>query len=410
MRISFKAENAQVLPIVALLVVALIGMLGLAIDMGRLFVARTELSRAVDAAALAGVLELPDVPAAEDRARAYLVDNESDATATFPVPDSDGQLRVTGSRDVDMLFMSIFGFGEINVDVTAAAGFGAVPLDVVMGIDSSYSMGASPCNSSQNNTGCPIKEAKDAATAFADLLLGTGAPDGNQVGVAPYNDCYAPPFSGFLGAFRCVAASLLIYLTPDEPTVLNGINGISANGWTNVCFGLKQSGDILFGPGSRSEDDALHIIVFLSDGDNNYNSQSYSAPLDQPPSPCRPSDPTTSDAFVNSSGCNPAQSRERELDLATWNLANSLKAQGAEIYVVGLGTCGSADNSYPSLPGYCTGIGNPAHDNEADRRVLKCIASSADGTNDHYFEVASAVELPEVFSQIALGLAFRLVE
>lgn len=407
-RFVVRRERAQILPIMALLLVAFMGLLGLAIDGGRLFVAKTELSRALDSAALAGVVELPDDDEAQSKATAYMLDHLPEAQLEFPVSTQDFQFRVTGSRTLDMTFMGIFGFGEVNITGTAAAGFGEIAVDVVLAIDSTGSMGASPCNDSQSNNGCPIKEAKDAAIHFAELLLGLNSTD-TQVGVVPYNDCYAPPFSGF-SAWRCIDANLILELTSNESAATSAIDAIQASGWTNVCFGLLKAGDILFGTNSSNQENALHIIVILSDGDNNYNQDSYSSSLSQPPSACRPSNPGTSDPNVNDAGCNPSQANERDLDEQMWDVAESLKAQGAEIYVIGFGVCGTPNSAKPSDSGYCNGVGNADHDNAADRRLLKCITSSSSGTNDHYFEVPTAEDLPDVFEQIIQAIAFRLIE
>ena len=52
-------------------------------------------------------------------------------------------------------------------------------------------------------------------------------------------------------------------------------------------------------------------------------------------------------------------------------------------------------------------VGNSNGDNIADRRLLKCISSSTPGTNDHYFEVQTAAQLPDVFQVIAFKIAGR---
>jgi hypothetical protein len=96
--------------------------------------------------------------------------------------------------------------------------------------------------------------------------------------------------------------------------------------------------------------------------------------------------------------------------------ADALKALGAEIYVVGFGVCGSEDNTKPKTaagaltPNYCGIIGNNNPDTVADQRLLKCIASSSNGTNDHYFRANSATDLPGIFSAIAQQIAFRLIK
>src|SRR5580765_5178338 len=66
-----RNENGQVIAIVAILLVAFIGMLGLVIDVGRIYVAQRHLQIAVDAAALAAAQDLPNGDAAEQTAQGY---------------------------------------------------------------------------------------------------------------------------------------------------------------------------------------------------------------------------------------------------------------------------------------------------------------------------------------------------
>ncbi|MEX0751035.1 MAG: hypothetical protein WD359_09530 [Dehalococcoidia bacterium] len=41
---------------------------------------------------------------------------------------------------------------------------------------------------------------------------------------------------------------------------------------------------------------------------------------------------------------------------------------------------------------------------------MKCIASSTLNTNDHFYRVPTAEDLPAVFEDIAHAIAFRLIE
>lgn len=405
MKKSLRGENGQALPLVAMLLIVLVGLIGLAIDVGRIYIARAELSRALDAAALAGVLDLPDVDQARVRATVYMHENLPSADIDFPATSDAFQFRVHGSRTIDLYFMRMFGFGDLEVDAQAAAGFGLIPVDTVLLLDATGSMGASPCNGAQDNPGCPIKEARDAANGFVDILLG-GTNSLTQVGYAPYRGCYNPPR---LYA-NCVPAARVIDLTDDDDALHAGINTTNAQGGTgtNNCLALFKGREMFQGPGAQTGDNVLKVLVILTDGDNTYNATSWGE--GQPPADCRPTtDPSKSDGYTGTS-CRPAQTRERQLDVKTKQLGESLEAMGVEIYVVGLGVCGKEDSAKRSTPDYCNGIGNGAHDNEADRRLLKCIASSTDGTNDHYFEVDSATELPDVFGDIARAIAFRLIE
>jgi hypothetical protein len=90
------------------------------------------------------------------------------------------------------------------------------------------------------------------------------------------------------------------------------------------------------------------------------------------------------------------------------DLANDLKAQGVEIYVVAFSVCGGIDTSVLANP--CSGVGGGGSDSTSDHRLLKCIASSSPDSNDHYYETATASQLPAIFQQIAQAIAFRLVE
>jgi hypothetical protein len=122
----------------------------------------------------------------------------------------------------------------------------------------------------------------------------------------------------------------------------------------------------------------------------------------------------SSDGWINGSVPSPSCSstpvkRERQLDLQTWEMAKAVKADDVEIYVVAFGVCSSNSTQYTTAQ--CEAqIGNTDNDNTGDQRLMKCIASSKPGTNDHYFYASSASALPTIFTQIAKQIAHRLVE
>ena len=103
------------------------------------------------------------------------------------------------------------------------------------------------------------------------------------------------------------------------------------------------------------------------------------------------------------------------LDYETYAKSQALKASGVEIYIVGFGVCPG------SIPANDTAlcdttiigvVGNASKyaDDNADRNLLKCLASSTANTNDHYFEQPDASKLPSVFQNIARQIAHRLTE
>jgi hypothetical protein len=432
-----RNDSAQVLPLFVMLLVVLVGMIGVATDMSRVFVARAQLGRSVDAAALAGAKQLPNVTAADTFARAYIAQNEPNTTISVSVYPNvpSQQVGVSATKTVKTIFMKMFGIGTVQVSNDATAGFGVVPVDAVMALDATGSMGASPCNGSQDNSGCPIFEAKNAATAFTNTLL----PAANtSLGVLSFRGCFSgSPDAGTNGA--CIPNSGIGALSGTASTVLSKINGISALGGTgtNVCGGLRKADLVLFGAGSHSASNTVHIIVLLSDGDNLYNNASYVAGSSpgSPTAPCRPvadvscptgvaanCNPANADQFLSTSCSAPGQGsassgnpgsnsepHERQLDNFTKTEANSLKAANAEVYIVGFGVCGTDDGTIASAA-YCSNIGNTDPDTVADQRLLKCIAGSSAGTNDHYFHAATATDLPAIFTTIAQQIAFRLIQ
>jgi Putative Flp pilus-assembly TadE/G-like len=417
-------EKAQVLPMFVMLLVVLVGMLGLATDLGRVWVARAQLGRSVDAAALAGAKQLPDTALADAKARAYIAENEPGGNISVQVAPNAAtrQVAVTATRSVNTVFMKLLGIGSVEVSNEATAGFGVISVDAVLAIDNTGSMGDSPCNGSQNNTGCPIHEAKNAAINFTNTLLPS---TDTLVGVTGFRGCFKPGGT----ANTCVPVSSIGYLDSNVSSITSKIGLMNGNGGsgTNVCSGLDMANTILTtSPGASTEPNAIREIIILSDGDNNYNSIAYvSGSPGSPVTICRPStsgcpvspssecDPADSDA---SPACGAAQPRERQLDKKTMALADSIKAAGIEIFVVGFGVCGSEDGVIPTsatgalTPNYCENIGNTTGDTSADQRLLKCMAASSDGTNDHYFRANAATELPGIFTKIAQQIAFRLVK
>jgi hypothetical protein len=209
---------------------------------------------------------------------------------------------------------------------------------------------------------------------------------------------------------------MVVPLTSSKTTLKNKIDDIRARGGTgtNVCQAVKKGEEVIWGAGHHTEENTRRFFVLLSDGDNTYNAASYQTSTtnpagdDSPIPPCVPdTSPWNSDGDVSSS-CSSAQTREVELDEKTYDLVLDMKADDIEFYVVGFGVCGSPPAGNPTCD--TSLIGSSLHDNSNDRNLLKCIASSNLGTNDHYYEVATADDLPEVFEEIARQIGHRLIE
>ena len=140
-----RPEDGYVAILTILLFTTLFGMCAFAVDVGNWYYTGQRAQRAADAAALAGVPNLPgDKTAAFAEAQTYARANGFDnASSTVTViPSIDGtptRLRVTTSMTVQNQFGILFGLGHTTISRTAVADYsGPVPM-------------GSPCNEFGND-------------------------------------------------------------------------------------------------------------------------------------------------------------------------------------------------------------------------------------------------------------------
>jgi len=110
-------EKGSVIIIVACAMVLMLGIAALVIDVGVLYYNKVALSNAADAAALAGVQELPkDHGKAVETAEAYAANNgvETSQVAAEVLPDGRS-IQVATSRVVPLGFAKILGFSSTKV-------------------------------------------------------------------------------------------------------------------------------------------------------------------------------------------------------------------------------------------------------------------------------------------------------
>ncbi len=122
-----KREEGNALVLIALALVTILGFSALAIDIGVMLTARTQLQDAVDAAALAGASGLLFSQAeATNRAIALAGLNDcinqpvviNAANVTFPTA---GRVQVQASRLLNLFFARVLGINTANITATAAA-------------------------------------------------------------------------------------------------------------------------------------------------------------------------------------------------------------------------------------------------------------------------------------------------
>ncbi|HTS10963.1 MAG TPA: pilus assembly protein TadG-related protein [Candidatus Limnocylindrales bacterium] len=134
--ITRRREAGQAIVVVALALVALLAILGLAVDIGYLRYEKRELQTAADAAAMAGAAELPygDVSsgAKADSAANGFTDGANGATVTVNNPPLSGQ-HVGDSKYVEAIvgkttptfFAKAFGVSTVNLKARAVAHLGS---------------------------------------------------------------------------------------------------------------------------------------------------------------------------------------------------------------------------------------------------------------------------------------------
>ncbi|MEX2246533.1 MAG: pilus assembly protein TadG-related protein [Dehalococcoidia bacterium] len=461
-----RGENGQIVPILGLFMVAMLAIIGLAIDLGRIYIEKAELSRALDAAALAGTLELPDTALAETKAQEYLGENMPEAIFLPPIIDVPNQkVTIRASSEVDMLFLRMVGIFSVDVAAEAQAGASnfdtALPLDVVILLDDTGTMG-SGCSTTQrttpgaDQTGCPIGLTRNAAKAFLNVLAQGGTlPASTNVGFLSFRGCYAdtninpknepaPPSWNTLRG--CVKYSDTIALSNSISAISAKIDTMQAAGGypgTNLCLGLARTYKTITGTGSRP--DARKVMVILTDGENRYsddsfhnNSVSTATGNRQVGNPVPNTYPTTNavpqtngsppaDSTVNS--CYPEPSNQNSsnygsdydgrinnLDLRTLAQTDAMKDENIEIFVVGYGVNGSADPGTTCDTAMRARVGTysarqttGSSDNQGDRELAKCTASSKSGSNDHYYET-NISGLDDIFVAIAETISYRLLK
>ncbi|HEU4759248.1 MAG TPA: pilus assembly protein TadG-related protein, partial [Dehalococcoidia bacterium] len=119
-------ERGQVLIVFVLALGVLLGFVAMAIDVGLLLHERRSLQNAADAAALAGVQDLPLSPQeAVTKARDWLgrngVDGDATVTMTTPYKGNPNSLEVVVQEQIPFLFARVLGKESASVKARAVA-------------------------------------------------------------------------------------------------------------------------------------------------------------------------------------------------------------------------------------------------------------------------------------------------
>jgi len=123
-RLRYDAGQAMVVVVVG--ITAMVGMAGVVVDVGSWFRGQRHLQTVVDAAALAGVQDLPDLSQAAANAQTYAQQNwPGVASPVVTFPDSS-TIDVRATQPLSGIFSKIYGaaFSSINVHAHARARVG----------------------------------------------------------------------------------------------------------------------------------------------------------------------------------------------------------------------------------------------------------------------------------------------
>lgn len=182
-----QERHGSVAVLVAVAIVPLIAMIGIATDTARGYLAKSRLSSAVDAGALAGARVFfqdrrdADVKKFFD---ANFPDGYMGGTVTEPTITADenaGVLTVSAQATVPTTFMRIFGNETMTISASAEVTRESKPLHVVLAVDMSGSM------TRWLNGQRRIDHAKEAARKLIDILYGDASQkDLLKIGVVPW--------------------------------------------------------------------------------------------------------------------------------------------------------------------------------------------------------------------------------
>lgn len=380
-----RNDRGAVLALVAVSMVVLLGIGGLALDSARGYLTKARLARAVDAAVLAGARSLR---LGEDVARQRALDiavlngaNGDDLDVIFGVNAKGEQtVRVDAHLGMPTTLMRVLGVE--TMDVNSAAVAAVPPVDLVLVLDQSGSL----------KTADAFDDLQDAARLFVDYF----DDDIDQMGLVSFNLRANERFS-MAGAFSA--------------TIKYEIDQMTAFSYTNVGEGLRLAQEQITGPAVRQR--SAKVVVFFTDGRptafrGDLNGQDRILAIPQTGSNIAGywdnPDQLPSNSSTSNDGC------------SGWSSCFGWTEPVARAHARQLGLDRASEMRNAGIFVYSIGLGNPLLSDplwQPDMDYLRQIANE-DGISDasqprgkSYF-APSANELRSVFEQVANDLLVRL--
>jgi hypothetical protein len=379
---------------VAISLVAILGIAGLAIDGGRAYVTRAQLSRAVDAAALAGAASLRLGQAtAQQRIESLAAANGVDPALldiNFGVNEQgENTVSVSANRIMPTTFMRVLG--QTQVDVGSAAEATIPPLDLTLVLDKSGSLGFMDAwddlqDASRNFVG-----------KFSDTIdqMGLIAFSNRAEEMAPLNQ----PFTGAITA---------------------EINGLTSVGYTNTGEALRLAYGQINSTSGAVRQRSVRVVVFFTDGrptafrgavDNGTNTADRIAAVswkdnDRVAGYWNNPDQVSMTSYPTFNGCRDVSMcgpwteetvRQKSIDYgAEW--ANAIRDDGVFVYTIGLGNPNASDPLIAPDMDYLRELANEDG-----------VANGGQPQGHAYF-APSAAELQAVFNSVAQDILVRLTQ
>ena len=247
-------ENGHVIIFTTLAFVVLGFFVGMATDGGRGFLLKSELTRTVDAAAIAAAARITTggltaaTNAACDAARMNGVEDCSNLVVTqVTVNDAAGHpknaVQVSGTASTPTIFVrlgNLIGCGDcdvINVAASAVAAAGGA-VELVMNLDDTQSI-------SSKGWLTPLKT---GAKTLVDAMVSTSGSSTTMVSMVPFRGCYNTTGASTCENSKEYSAGNIVSLSGSNTTLNNGINALTGAGGygTNNCEGLTMAQQKLF--------------------------------------------------------------------------------------------------------------------------------------------------------------------
>ncbi|HEY7728548.1 MAG TPA: vWA domain-containing protein, partial [Candidatus Eisenbacteria bacterium] len=248
---NVRSEHGAVIITVALFLLVLLGFVAFGTEAGRWYLLRAELSKTVDAAALAGAKNISN-PNVDPRtlAEEFCAENfrpgalgtppTGSGAASFNVQlTGSDRVQVDGRAGAAVVLGRVLGVTEVPVSSSGAAQIR--PVEVMLVLDRSGSM-----------TGQPIADLKVAAKRFLDYFADTQGRD--RLGLV-----------SFATSARVDRALGTQFVAPMKAAV----DAMSANGYTNPEDALERAGGaqgFTDQTGTPPGDRPQQFVLFFSDG------------------------------------------------------------------------------------------------------------------------------------------------